>query len=221
MKPTRANFHDLTREELRLLVVRWGFSPVHAARLWASGMNVEAIERQGLTALKPLLDAIAALAPQDAEPRSEFPFVLSAGQRRAQNANQIFRAPHFRKRDPDGALFIHGDDLDALGANDGAWLLVESSRGELVVRARIDGGLRRGYVVLPHGYGQAYPAADGERRVCGPAINWLTDSAWCDPIAGTPYHKHVPVRIRLADAAQAATAEINSRAVLSAAGANS
>lgn len=32
---TRANFYDLTREALRLLVVRWGFSPVHAARLWA------------------------------------------------------------------------------------------------------------------------------------------------------------------------------------------
>ncbi|HWA26648.1 MAG TPA: 23S rRNA (adenine(2503)-C(2))-methyltransferase RlmN [Lacunisphaera sp.] len=30
-----ANFHDLTREELRTLVVHWGFSPVHAARLWA------------------------------------------------------------------------------------------------------------------------------------------------------------------------------------------
>jgi 23S rRNA (adenine2503-C2)-methyltransferase len=30
----RANFHDLTREALRLLTVRWGFSPVHAARLW-------------------------------------------------------------------------------------------------------------------------------------------------------------------------------------------
>ena len=28
------NFHDLTREELRQLVVRWDFSPVHAARLW-------------------------------------------------------------------------------------------------------------------------------------------------------------------------------------------
>ncbi len=35
MKQTRANFHDLTREALRQLVVRWGFSPVHAARLWA------------------------------------------------------------------------------------------------------------------------------------------------------------------------------------------
>jgi 23S rRNA (adenine2503-C2)-methyltransferase len=30
----RAHFHDLTREALRLLTVRWGFSPVHAARLW-------------------------------------------------------------------------------------------------------------------------------------------------------------------------------------------
>lgn len=35
MKPAPANFHDLTREALRLRVVRWGFSPVHAARLWA------------------------------------------------------------------------------------------------------------------------------------------------------------------------------------------
>lgn len=28
------NFFDLTREALRLHTVRWGFSPVHAARLW-------------------------------------------------------------------------------------------------------------------------------------------------------------------------------------------
>lgn len=29
------NFYGLTREKLRQLTVRWGFSPVHAARLWA------------------------------------------------------------------------------------------------------------------------------------------------------------------------------------------
>ena len=28
------DLYDLTREELRLLLVRRGFSPVHAARLW-------------------------------------------------------------------------------------------------------------------------------------------------------------------------------------------
>jgi len=35
IKSAPINFHDLTREALRLHVVRWGFSPVHAARLWA------------------------------------------------------------------------------------------------------------------------------------------------------------------------------------------
>ena len=35
MSTAPVNFHDLTREALRLCVVRWGFSPVHAARLWA------------------------------------------------------------------------------------------------------------------------------------------------------------------------------------------
>ncbi len=35
MPTTPANFHDLTREELRVRTVQWGFSPVHAARLWA------------------------------------------------------------------------------------------------------------------------------------------------------------------------------------------
>ena len=34
MSHARVHFHDLSRAELRALVVRWGFSPVHAARLW-------------------------------------------------------------------------------------------------------------------------------------------------------------------------------------------
>ena len=35
MSVPRTNFHDLPRAELLALAVRWGFSPVHAARLWA------------------------------------------------------------------------------------------------------------------------------------------------------------------------------------------
>ena len=35
MSDVPVNFHDLTREALRRRVVHWGFSPVHAARLWA------------------------------------------------------------------------------------------------------------------------------------------------------------------------------------------
>ena len=36
----------------------------------------------------------------------------------------------------------------------------------------------------------------GARRTDGPRINELTDSAYRDPLAGTPYHKHVRVRLR-------------------------
>ncbi|WP_374660462.1 M13 family metallopeptidase [Inhella sp.] len=40
----------------------------HAARLWASGMDEAAIERAGLSALKPLLDAIAGLTQREQLP---------------------------------------------------------------------------------------------------------------------------------------------------------
>lgn len=43
MSPAPAHFFDLTREELRVRTVQWGFSPVHAARLWAY-VYVERIE---------------------------------------------------------------------------------------------------------------------------------------------------------------------------------
>ena len=171
---------------------------------------IETTDRRVRLAIPQLLDALATLDPANAIADPEFPFVLSAGQRRAQNANQIFRDPAFRRSDPDGALFIHPDDLATLNVVEHGWMSVTSRRGRLVVRATIDPGLRRGYVVLPHGYGQAYPSADGERLVCGPRINLLTDSRFRDPIAGTPYHKNIPVRLVAATASEAAAAEANS-----------
>jgi anaerobic selenocysteine-containing dehydrogenase len=161
-----------------------------------------------------LLEALRALSPASVAPDPDFPFLLSAGQRRLQNANQNFRDPGFRKDDPDGALSIHPEDLATLGLSDKDWVAVASARSRLIVRARTESGLRRGYLVLPHGYGQAYlPAAGGERVICGPRINMLTDRQSRDPIAGTPYHKHVPVRIMQASAPEAAQAEAQSRQI--------
>ena len=53
MSTTPTNFHDLTREQLRELTVRWGFSPVHAARLW----SYVYLERVDAWALMPELPA--------------------------------------------------------------------------------------------------------------------------------------------------------------------
>jgi hypothetical protein len=65
-------------------------------------------------------------------------------------------------------------------------------------------------LALPHGYGQSYPAADGERLSNGPRINLLTESSHRDPIAGTPYHKHVAVRLSLVAAVEAAAYQAKS-----------
>jgi anaerobic selenocysteine-containing dehydrogenase len=178
---------------------------------------IETSDRRVHLAIPALLATIDTLDPADVLPSPDYPFILAAGQRRLQNVNQILRAPFFRKRDPDGALYIHPADLAALDAAERDWLVVQSRRGEVVARARADDGMRRGNVSLPHGYGQAYPASDGERRVCGPRINELTDAQSRDPIAGTPFHKYVPVRLRVADEAEAATAELNSQAIFAAA----
>ena len=77
--------------------------------------------------------------------------------------------------------------------------------------------MRRGQLALPHGFGQAYPTGDGTRLTSGPRINLLTTGGNRDPIAGTPYHKNVPVRLERATAEEAATAEQTSRRIREAA----
>src|SRR5262249_11892291 len=115
--------------------------------------------------------------------------------------------------DPDGALRVHPDDLTRLGGTDGGWMAVETPTGRLVVRAESDPSLRRGLAALPHGYGQSYPDGEGGRIVDGPRLNLITAHDDCDPIAATPYHKNVAVRLTpvvgaAADAAEAAARRV-------------
>ena len=66
--------------------------------------------------------------------------------------------------------------------------------GRIVVRTEVDDNLRPGQASLPHGYGQIYDTPAGQVTV-GPRLNLLTDCDDCDPIARTPYHKNVAVRV--------------------------
>lgn len=170
-------------------------------------------DRKVRLAIAPMLEWLGRLDPTTAAPRGDYPFVLAAGQRRMFNANQIFRDPAWRRDDPDGALLINATDLASLGAEDGEWIAVQSAAGRVVARCKRDDSMRSGQLALPHGYGQDYPAADGERLNNGPRVNVLTDSGNCDPIAGTPYHKHVPVRLERLAAEEAAAYESASRRI--------
>ncbi|KVE36696.1 dehydrogenase [Burkholderia sp. BDU5] len=138
-----------------------------------------------------MLDELRALETEP-PPGAGYPFVLMAGERRAYNANQIYRDPSWRKVDPHGALRIHPDDAAALGVADGGKLACASEKGSIEVVAELDDSVRRGMVTLPHGYGMRYK--DGAPS--GPELNRLTSGAHCDPLSRTPYHKHVPVHLR-------------------------
>ena len=50
----------------------------------------------------------------------QWPFLLSAGERRSFTANTIFRDPAWRKKDAEGALRVLPPDAAALGVTDGA-----------------------------------------------------------------------------------------------------
>ena len=145
-----------------------------------------------------MIDWMNTLDPSTEQSDPDYPFIVSLGQRRQYNANQIIRTPVWRGRDVDGKLRIHPSDLAALGAEDGAWITVETRTGSLSALAEADPSLRPGYATLPHGYGMSYPLADGERVHIGPRINVLSASEDCDPIGATPYHKNVAARLRLA-----------------------
>lgn len=51
------------------------------------------------------------------------------------------------------------------------------------------------------------PDGDGGRVTHGPRINLITDATDRDPIAGTPHHKDMPVRLEPVTAAEHAHAE--------------
>jgi anaerobic selenocysteine-containing dehydrogenase len=170
-------------------------------------------DRKIRLAIPAMLEWLDRLDPEIAAAPKDYPYVLAAGQRRMFNANQIFRDPAWRRDDPDGALLINAKDLEELGASDGEWIAVRSPAGRVVVRCKADDSLRPGQLALPHGYGQSYPTRDGERLSNGPRINALTDSRHCDPVAGTPYHKHVAVRLEKLTAAEAAASEERSRRI--------
>jgi anaerobic selenocysteine-containing dehydrogenase len=131
-----------------------------------------------------LLAELPALAsPPVADP--EYPFVLSAGERRSFTANTIFRDPSWRKRDQGGALRLHPDDASRIGVVDGGLARLTTKRGSLDVLVELSDVMQPGHISLPNGMGVDYPSADG-LVAAGVAPNELTAGEDRDWLAGTP-----------------------------------
>jgi anaerobic selenocysteine-containing dehydrogenase len=143
-----------------------------------------------------LLAEIAALADRaPADPGSEWPYVLSAGERRAFTANTIIRDPGWRKRDPAGTLRMSTADAERLGVAAGDRVRLTTRRGSAEVSVDPTDRMRPGHLALPNGLGLLAPGPDEQPTRTGVAPNELTAAEDRDPWAGTPWHKHVPARV--------------------------
>ena len=125
---------------------------------------------------------------------AEWPFLLSAGERRSFTANTIFRDPAWRKRAGQEALRVSTVDAERLGLTDGSRVRIVTERGAATIEVAVDERMHSGHLALPNGTGTDR-LVDGERVADGVAPNTLTGSFHRDRFAGTPWHKSVPARL--------------------------
>jgi anaerobic selenocysteine-containing dehydrogenase len=147
-------------------------------------------------AVPELYEELDGLAAEDAAaPSANFPFVLSAGERRSFTANTIVRNPEWRRKDAAGALRMNPLDAEKLGLDDGGTARLSTKRGSAEVAIEISDRMQPGHISLPNGLGVDYPDEQGVRQLAGVALNELTASEDRDWLAGTPWHKHTPARV--------------------------
>ena len=139
------------------------------------------------------LDALATATPSLAT--TEFPFMLSAGERRSFTANTIIRNPDWRRKDAGGALSINPQDARSIGVADGNRARLTTRRGSVEVLVNVSDRMQRGHLSLPNGLGLDFPGTDGRRVSAGVGPNELTRSEDRDWVAGTPWHKSTPARV--------------------------
>jgi anaerobic selenocysteine-containing dehydrogenase len=125
----------------------------------------------------------------------DYPFILSAGERRSDTANTAVRATDWHKKGIYGALRISPQDAAGIGCETGDKLRLSTGRASADVVVEISDMMAPGHISLPNGTGIDYTDANGVLQRHGIAPNELTDSFRRDFLAGTPWHKHIPASL--------------------------
>ena len=141
--------------------------------------------------LWPEFDALAD-EPGATASDTEYPLILSAGERRSSTANTIQRDPSWRKKDEHGALRVSPADAQRFGLEDGGRARITTRRGSAVAVVEVNDAMLDGHISLPNGFGLG---PGGSSDAPGVAPNELTSTEDRDWFAGTPHHKHVPARL--------------------------
>ena len=142
-----------------------------------------------------LADSIEQALNEVPQRNPEYPYILSAGERRSDTANTAIRDSNWHSKGIFGALRVSPEDAEDIGCETGDLLRLSTPRGAADVVVEISDMMAKGHVSLPNGTGIDYTEADGSALRRGVAPNELTDSYRRDFLAGTPWHKHVPASL--------------------------
>jgi anaerobic selenocysteine-containing dehydrogenase len=123
---------------------------------------------------------------------AEFPLILNAGRHMDYNANTLMRNPEWNKGKRACTVALNSEDAGKMGLTDGQQVRVTTEAGTEVGELEVSAQVRRGTVLVPHGFGLV---VDGE--VYGINVNRLTKNTHRDPL-GTPVHRFVPCRVEAA-----------------------
>jgi len=118
-----------------------------------------------------------------------FPLILNAGRHMKYNANTLMRNPAWNKDKRACTVAVNPADAETMGLQDGQPVRVTTEGGSDMGELQVSSQIRRGTVLIPHGFGLIY-----EGQSYGINVNRLTKNTNRDPL-GTPLHRYVPCRV--------------------------
>ena len=123
----------------------------------------------------------------DPEMFRRYPLVLTTGARILYYTHGQHRnIPGLKEKSPDPFAEIHPKTADRFGIKNGDWIIVESNRGQIKVKALTTEEMMEGVVSIPHGWPREAN------------VNLLTDIHCREPIMGYPQMKSQLCSIRKA-----------------------
>jgi anaerobic selenocysteine-containing dehydrogenase len=146
-------------------------------------------------AIPELLDELERLQEGPLPQNFDYPFILSAGERRSETSNTIIRDFGWHEKGIFASLRISPQDAAMLECESGDTLRVTTLRGSAEVVVEVSDMMSPGHVSLPNGTGIDYCDSEGAMRHKGVAPNELTDISSRDFLAGTPWHKHIAAKL--------------------------
>lgn len=166
--------------------------------------NIRTPDQKIVLNAQPVVDLFTTLEiPDDTDFRQnvEYPLILQTGERNDYAANTIQRDPTWRKKFT-SQLRMHETVAEELRIVDGETVKLVTENAEAFVPAKVTDDIYPGNVSMPHGYGLLWENEEtGELEPVGTNPQVFSGGQHRDPIAGVPYHKHIPCRIEKLPAA--------------------